>query len=265
MSEIIIMKSLLELIEKGEDLALITITKAQGSTPRGIGAQMIVLGDGSIIGTVGGGILEKRIIQLGVEAIEKGNSQSIPLDLKAEDIGMVCGGQIEIFIQIYKSRPKLLIVGGGHVSFALYNLASILDFDIVIFEDREEFLNPERFPLAKELVLGPIDKSLREHGISEDSYIVIVTRGHKYDEEALEAVIDSKAKYIGVMGSKKKVLNMFDNIKSRGISEESLSKVYSPIGLDIGNSSPEEIGISILAEILAVKNNRKVQHMRIER
>ena len=261
MLEISILKNTLELVEKGVKLALVTITKSEGSTPRVTGAQMSVLKDGSIIGTIGGGAIEKKAIELALEAIKDGESKSVYLHLADE--GMVCGGEIEIFIQVYKPRPEILIVGGGHVSYALYKIASLLNFDIVIFEDREEFVSHERFPNAKKLIFGKIEEELKEYKIDENSYIVIVTRGHKYDGEALEAVIDSNARYIGVIGSKKKVINMFSVIRDRGITEDKLSKVYAPIGLDIADNSPEEIAISILAEILAVKNNKNAGHMKL--
>lgn len=262
MIEVSTLKNTLELVEKGVELALVTIIKSTGSTPRVTGAQMSVLKDGSIIGTIGGGAIENKVIELSLESIEKGESKSIYLPLADE--GMVCGGDIEVFIQVFKPRPEILIVGGGHVSLALYKFASLLNFNVVIFEDRREFLSHERFPNAK-LIFGKNDEELKKYNIDENSYIVIVTRGHKYDGDALEAVIDSKAKYIGVIGSKKKVINMFDNMKDRGISGESLDKVYSPIGLNIADNSPEEISISILAEILAVKNNKKVEHMKLSK
>lgn len=260
MLDIFILKKTLELAGKGAELALVTITKSNGSTPRVAGTQMTVLKDGSIIGTIGGGAIEKKIIELALEAIEDGEDKSIFLTLADE--GMVCGGEIEIFIQVFKPSPEILIVGGGHVSLALYNVASLLNFDIVIFEDREEFISHERFPNAKKLIIGKIDKELKEYKISENTYIVIVTRGHKYDGEALEAVINSRAKYIGVIGSEKKVMNMFSTMKNRGITDYQLSKVYSPIGLNIADNSPEEIAISILAEILSVKNHKSGGHMK---
>lgn len=261
MLEVSNLKTTLELMEKGIKLAVVTITRTEGSIPGKPGSQMTVLEDGSIRGTIGGGALENRVIELAVKAIKNGKSMSVNLPLTDE--GMVCGGEIDVFIQTYTPLPKLIIVGGGHVSLALYEMASLLNFDIVIFEDREQFLNFERFPKAKELVLGPVDKKLKEYDIDENSYIVIVTRGHEYDNEALETVINSKAKYIGAIGSKNKVKKMLDNLKAKGISEDSLSKIYSPIGLNIADNSPAEISISILSEILSVKNDKEIKNMKL--
>lgn len=258
------MKKALEEIDKGNELAIATLTNSRGSTPREAGAKMLVVENGKTYGTVGGGAMENRIIELSLAAIEKGESEAISLPLDTKGVEIICGGAVEVFIEVYKNRPKLLIAGGGHVGYAIYNAALPLDFDIVIFEDREEFLNNERFPQAHELVLGDIAENLKNYPIDENTYIVIVTRGHKYDQEALEAIVNTNAKYIGAMGSKKKVITMLKNLKEKGIDSETLKNTYSPIGLKISTNRPEEIAISILAEILAVKNSGKLVHMRDE-
>lgn len=262
MGDLSVMKKVLEDINNGKELAVATITKSEGSTPRGIGTMMAVLEDGSIYGTIGGGALEKHIIELCIGAIREGNSKSINLPLDTKGVEMICGGEVEVFIDVYKINPKLLIIGGGHVGYAIYNIASLLNFDIVLFEDREEFLTRERFPLAKELVLGPIDEKLRDYKIDNNTYIVIASRGHKHDEESLTEVINSDAKYIGVMGSKRKVIAMMDNLRYKGISEENIDKVYAPIGLEISSGNPEEIAMSIMSEILLIKNDGKLKHMK---
>lgn len=257
-----IVKKALDELEKGKELAIATITSAKGSTPREIGAKMVVLTDGNIYGTIGGGALEKHVIDLCMDAIEKGKSYNIHLPLNKEGVEMICGGEVDVFIEVYKNKPKLLIAGGGHVGYAIYKVASMLDFDIVIFEDREEFLTKDRFPKANKLVLGNMRENLKDYPIDENSYIVIATRGHAYDEECLEAVVESDARYIGVMGSKKKILTMMENLKDKGIQEEKLDKVYAPIGLKLSNGTPEEIAISILSEILLVKNQGELIHMK---
>lgn len=262
MADITVLKRVVEDVEAGRELALVTITKSDGSTPRAAGAMMAVLADGSIYGTIGGGTLEKKVTELSIKAIKEGRSKSVYIPLDKEGVEMTCGGDIDVFIDVYRSKPKLLIAGGGHVAYAIYKVASLLDFDIIIFEDREEFLNRERFPKAYELVLGKIDEKLEEYNIDANTYVVIATRGHKYDEESLEKVIYSDAKYIGVIGSKTKVATMMNNLKKKNISEESIEKVYSPIGLKISDGTPAEIAISILAEILKVKNVGQLSHMK---
>ncbi|HLR34338.1 MAG TPA: XdhC/CoxI family protein [Tissierellales bacterium] len=265
MTNFTMLKEAVKLIERGEEIALATVTKASGSTPREEGTKMIVLEDGTIYGTVGGGNLESRVIDESIEALKNGQSFSLYLPLEKEELGMECGGEVEVFIDVFKSKPKLLIVGGGHVGLAIYEIASILDFDITVFEDRQELLAKERFPLAKELILGNVEENLSNYPIDENTYIVIVTRGHKYDESCLENVVESNAKYIGVMGSKRKVKVMMDSLKKKGIDEDLLERVYTPIGLNLGGETPEEIAISIMSEILLIKNSGSLIHMKSTR
>lgn len=263
MTNAYIMKKVLDCVDRGEDIATVTITATKGSTPRGVGAMMAVLSDGSIYGTIGGGILEKHVIDLAVESIKTGESKTVSLSLAQDELKMICGGEVDLFINVHKTKPKLLIAGGGHIGYAIYNIASLLEFDIVIFEDREELLDKERFKYAHSLVSGRIDEELGKYPIDNNTFIVIVTRGHEYDQSSLESVLDSGAKYIGVMGSKSKVKTMMCNLKEKGIKDEELENVYSPIGLKICNGTPEEIAVSIMAEILTVKNNGELRHMRI--
>lgn len=264
MSDVLILKQILEKIETGMEAALVTITKSSGSTPRQIGTTMGVFEDKSIVGTIGGGAIENRVIDLAMEAIAEGRSISHFLPLDSKGIEMICGGDMEVFIDVYKKKPKLIISGGGHVGYEIYKAASLLDFDIVVLDDREEFLNAERYPYAKELILGPMNESLKNYNMCEDTYIVIVTRGHDFDQACLEAVIGANVKYIGAMGSKKKIILMMDNLKALGYSIEELNKIYAPIGLDIATNKPSEIAISILGEILQIKNEGKLVNRKRE-
>lgn len=262
MTNAYIMEKTLENLNKGKDIATVSITRTRGSTPRGVGSMMCILEDGTTYGTIGGGILEKHIIDLAKEAIEEGESRSVRLSLEQDELKMVCGGEIDIFINVHETRPKLLIAGGGHVGHAIYNVANLLDFDIVVFEDRRELLSRERFENAQNLVLGDIAEELSNYKIDKNTYIVIVTRGHEYDQESLEAVLGRAAKYIGVMGSKDKAEKMFEKLEEKNIDSDKLKNVYSPIGLKICDGTPEEIALGIMAEILAIKNNGELKHMR---
>ncbi|MFA5576591.1 MAG: XdhC/CoxI family protein [Tissierellaceae bacterium] len=262
MADLSIMKKLLEEVDNGREVALATIIKSQGSTPRGSGTVMAVVEDGLIYGTIGGGSLEKYVIQLCLEAIREGRNEIANIPLNTKGVEMICGGGVEVFIDVYKVRPELIIVGAGHVGHAIYQVASSLDFDIVVFEDREEFLNKERFPLAKKLILGDPKTELKNYDINSNSYLILASRSHTLDQEALEAVWDTEAKYIGVMGSKKKIITMRKNLMEKGVAEEGLDKIYAPIGLEISSGSPEEIAISIMAEVLLVKNKGSLKHMK---
>ncbi|MCK9445015.1 MAG: XdhC/CoxI family protein [Tissierellaceae bacterium] len=262
MADLFIMKKVLEEIDRGKEVAMATIIRSQGSTPRGNGTSMAVVEDGSIHGTIGGGALEKYVIELCLEAIKEGRNEVVNIPLNAKGVEMICGGGVEIFIDVYKVKAKLLIVGAGHVGHAIYEIASTLDFDIIVFEDRDEYLNGERFPKAKRLILGDPKEELQNYPIDENTYVILASRAHKYDEEALEAVWNSKAKYVGVMGSKKKIITMRKNLMGRGVPVEGLDKVYAPIGLEISSGSPEEIAVSIMAEVLLVKNDGSLKHMK---
>lgn len=264
MADLSVLQEVLELKSNRKEVATATIIKASGSSPRGVGTMMGVLKDRTIIGSVGGGSLENRVIGLCLEALESGESRSFNLDLGAKGVAMTCGGEIEVFIDVYKNRPKLLIFGGGHVGYAIYRQALLLDFDIFVFDDREEFLNRERFPHAQGLLLGDFQESFKEAHIDDATYIVVVTRGHDYDEVVLENIVNSDARYIGSMGSKRKMTEIMKNLKSKGFDEKVLKKVYGPVGLDIACQNPEEIAVSIISEILLIKNNGSARHRKID-
>lgn len=251
-----VLKELIYLLDQGKVFAHATIVNAKGSTPREIGADMLILENGETVGTIGGGALELKVIELSKECIQSQKSSIFNLPLNSPDIGMICGGEVDVFIETFKSKPKLIICGAGHVGKALYDIAKTLDFKISVLDDREEYLNEMRFPDADELILGKINESLINCHIDENTYICIVTRSHREDYEALESVVNSNANYIGLMGSKKKVKEIFDELLSNGIDEIKLSKVKAPIGFNIATNSPEELAISIIAEILAIKNNK---------
>lgn len=252
-------KTILEIgkrVEKGEGAALITVIGIDGSSPGKKGSIMGVFQDETISGTVGGGNLEYILIKEGLKAIDEGISKELEFQLVEEAaLHMKCGGDVKVFIKVFNKKEKAIIVGGGHVGGELYKVLQFLDMDIVIIDDRETFCNRELYPNAKELLVGDVKEKLLNYSLDSRCYIVIVTRGHKYDKEALESVIGREAKYIGMIGSKKKVRETFEELLNDGISKELLNEIYSPIGLDISNGSPKEIAISVASEILKVKNN----------
>lgn len=262
MTDIELIKKAGQLLDKGEEVAIVTITKHKGSTPRGIGSTMLVRSDGKIYGSIGGGAIEYNVIQLALEALEKGESMGTSMALSKEEIAMICGGEVEVFIKVYKTRPKLLIIGGGHVGRALYKFSSLLNFDISVLDDRKDLLTEEDFPLAERIIERDIEEALKSYKIDRNTYIVIASRSHSLDQEALEAVIKREPAYIGAIGSKKKVLTIRKNLLTKGIDEELLNKIYSPVGINISSGPPEELAISILAEILLVKNKGSLEHMR---
>jgi xanthine dehydrogenase accessory factor len=166
---------------------------------------------------------------------------------------MVCGGRMDIFIDVIEPKPTLLIVGAGHIAYYLARLGHMVGFSIAVIDDRKEFANRERFPNAERVICDDMERTLSSIKITPSTYVVIVTRGHQYDLAALKQVIDSKAAYIGMIGSKSKVRIAFQELKSAGIAEDTLKRVHAPIGLDIGAETPQEIAVSIIAEIIKVR------------
>lgn len=246
-----------KLIDCNKAFAIATIIESKGSTPRHSG-KMIVLEDGNIIGTIGGGLAERYVIDESIKAISDDSSRLVEYKLNSEADGgiqMSCGGNLKVFIEVNQRKPRLILIGGGHVNYAISKLVEFLDYELVIVEDREEFCNEERYPFASELYLDQeVDNALSRLKVDSNSYIVIATKD--YDEKSLRAVIDTDAKYIGVIGSKRKVTLLMKNMLESGYSKEKLDFVHSPIGLDIGTETPEEIAISIVAEILKARSGK---------
>lgn len=256
-----ILSKTVKFMKEGKSLALVTVLDLGGSSPGQAGSQMIVLENGESYGTIGGGILERKVIDKALESLDRKEDVEAEIRLSEEDIGMTCGGEVGILIQIYLPNPRLVIVGAGHVGKALYDVMSLLDFDIIVLDDREEFANQKRFPEAR-VICADVVEELTRMDLDKKSYLVIATRGHSHDEDALKAVIDRDVKYIGVIGSSNKVKKMNENLLKAGVEKEKIDFIFSPIGLDIANKKPSEIAISIAAEILAIKNNRDVKKLK---
>ena len=260
-----ILKAVSSAVERGIETAVVTVLEVKGSSPGKEGAMMAVFSDGSILGTVGGGALEYEFIQEALKAIKENKSFEKSFELTEKgSLHMKCGGFVRAYIKVFAKREKLLIMGGGHLGAELYTLGKFLNKYVVIFDDREEFANKERFPEADEIILGKMKETVKNYSIDENSYIIIVTRGHENDKECLKAILDKKVfpKYIGMVGSRGKVLSTYKELLDEGYLKEELKKIYSPIGLDISSSEPKEIALGIMAEITAVKNQKTGEHMR---
>jgi xanthine dehydrogenase accessory factor len=241
---------------EGGEAALVTVVSASGSTPREEGAKMLVKPDGSIVGTIGGGSLEAQIIEEAVKVIRQGKPKRLHRSLTAREAGeegMICGGDLEVFIEPILNPSTLYIFGGGHIALALTKMGKMVGFKIAVIDDRAEFASAERFPEAEVVLADEFTKSFARLKIDKLSYIVIVTHGHKHDEVVLEWAVGTPARYIGMIGSKTKNATIFSHLRDRGISEEQLDRVHAPIGLDIGAQTPEEIAVSILAELIKVR------------
>jgi xanthine dehydrogenase accessory factor len=253
-----IYQEIVRIRDEGEEAALVTIVSATGSTPREEGAKMLVKSDGSILGTIGGGSLEAQVIEEAIKVIGQGKPKRLRASLTAKEVegeGMLCGGDLEVFIEPILTPPTLYIFGGGHISLPLAKMGKLLGFKIVVIDDRAEFANPDRFPEADMTLAEDFAKSFSKLKIDKSSYIVIVTRNHRYDDIVLEWAVGTKAKYIGMIGSKAKNKAIFSHLMAKGIPKELLDRVHAPIGLEIHAQTPEEIAVSILAEIVKVRRS----------
>lgn len=257
------LRQIYESVNRGEKVALATITESTGSTPRKTGSTMAVWEDGRILGSVGGGRIEYEIIQSAIQHIKEGKDGGFDHKLNSKgDIGMECGGHAKGFIKLFIPRPRLIIVGGGHIGEQLFKLAKILQFYTVIVDDREEYANKSRFEDADEVMAGNIGEILSKYPINENTYIAIATRGYMPDGEALKAVVSRGAAYIGMIGSSHKVILVMKKLIEEGISREELQKVYAPMGLNISSELPQEIALGIMSEIVLIKNKGSLNHRR---
>jgi xanthine dehydrogenase accessory factor len=253
-----IYQEIMKIKEAGEEAALVTIVSATGSTPREEGTKMLVKPDGAIAGTIGGGSLEAQVIEEAIGVIKQGKPKHLHMSLSAKEAGeagMICGGDLEVFIEPILMTPTLYIFGGGHISLSLARIAKLIGFKIAVIDDRAEYANAERFPEAEMVLADDFTKAFSKLKIDKTSYIVIVTRGHQNDELVLEWAISTPAKYIGMIGSKSKVKTTYSHLLTKGVSKETLDSVHSPIGLAIDAQTPEEIAVSILAEIIKVRRS----------
>ncbi|MBI2907803.1 MAG: XdhC family protein [Chloroflexi bacterium] len=336
------------LLRSGKRFATATVIATRGSTPRNVGAKMLIVGDGSFAGTVGGGCGEAEVWQEAMDALKDGKPRLVTIDLTNdyEEEGMICGGimdvfidpgpkgvteafleavarnegvalatlvkgpegepsviqvgakmvvledgtfrghlydealdraivqeslsalkaercctvkaleDIEVFIEVVERRPVLLIVGAGHVAQPVSQIGKLLGFNVVILDDRADYANVERFPEADRIIVAGFVDTLRSFPIDDKTYIIIITRGHRYDDACLREAVRSPAQYVGMIGSRRKVKLIFDHLRQLGILETALERVHAPIGLSIGAETPEEIAVSVMAEIVQVKRGR---------
>ena len=252
----------------GERAALATIVHTNGSIPSYESSRMLVREDGSIAGTVGGGCVEADVWAAAKEVIKSEQSRKLTFNLNHEaayDAGLICGGTLEIFVEPILPQPMLYLFGGGHVSAALARVAYSAGFAIGIVDDREAFANAERFPMATE-IHSSYEQAFGRIEPNAASYLVIVTRGHKDDMRVLAWAVRTAARYIGMIGSKRKVISVFKALEKEGYAPEEFDRVHAPVGLEIGALTPEEIAVSIAAELIAIRRNAEnLRHKSVSR
>jgi len=235
--------------------ALATIVHTNGSIPSYESSRMLVREDGTVAGTIGGGCVEAEVWAAAKEVMQAEQPRKMTFSLNNDanyDSGLICGGTLEIFVEPILPQPVLCIFGGGHISVSLARTASAAGFLVNIIDDRESFANSTRFPVASEIFTS-YEESFAKLQPNSSTYIVIVTRGHKDDMRVLAWAVRTQAKYLGMIGSRRKVLSVYRALEKEGYLPEEFDRVHAPIGLDIGALTPEEIAVSIAAELIAVR------------
>jgi xanthine dehydrogenase accessory factor len=249
-----------EALKNGEDVALVTIVSANGSTPQRVGAKMLVYADGRVVGTIGGGCYENEALWKAREALQTRKACTARYELAddfAEESGLICGGQMEVFIEPIEPAPAVYIFGAGHVGQFVARVAHDAGFRVHVVDDREKFANRERFPDATEIIVEDIPTWLANSALASSAYVVVVTRGHRHDLDALRALAPRNLRYLGLIGSRAKVKRIYDVLVEDGsVAIDRLEAVHAPIGLDIGAVTPQEIAVSIVAELIAIRRGK---------
>ena len=248
----------------GDVAALATVISAKGSTPRAEGSKMLIKNDKSIVGSIGGGCLEADVWQVGMKVIEEGKSRLLNFDLTGREEtpeGLICGGTMQVFIEPIIPVPAIFIFGAGHIGFAVSKIAKMTGFKVAVIDDRPAYANTEKFPDADEFYVEDLADAVPRLPINKVSYLIIACRGHLEDQRVLAQVIKTPAAYIGMIGSKKKTKTIFENLKAEGIDEKLLERVHAPIGLPIAAETPEDIAVSIMAEIVDFRRRKNGQYL----
>lgn len=249
-----IFDEIVRLRKLGQKCAVATIVEVNGSIPSFESAKILVREDGSMIGTIGGGCVEAEVWNAAREVIETEKPRHLTFTLgqdAAYDNGLICGGQLNVFVEAVIPQPRAIIFGAGHVSKSLSKIASIAGFETVVVDNREQFANKERFPEAAEVLAEEYEDVFPKLLVNSSSYIVIVTRGHRDDMRVLRWAVTTPARYIAMIGSKRKTIAVVKELEKEGFPREAFEKIFAPMGFEIGAITPEEIAVSVVAEMIA--------------
>jgi xanthine dehydrogenase accessory factor len=254
-------EALLAMLRAGRDGALATVIAARGSTPQVPGARLLLEADGTTIGTVGGGAIERLVIEALTDVKARGEPRVLACDL-AKELGMCCGGSMEIFLEPVLAAQRLILFGAGHVAQPTAALARSVGFEVVVIDEREELNTAERFPGCRREPLD-VETALRMLQPGDRDWLVIVTHDHRLDEQALRLALLGRARYIGLVGSRRKVYRLLERITARE-GKLDLGRLYAPVGLGLGAVSPAEIAVSVVAELIALRHRVDVgSHLRV--
>ncbi len=245
-------EELVQIAERGAAAVLATVVEVEGAIGVEPGAKCLIR-DGKVSAeTIGNARVVEAVVKESDRHLRAEKSQLVSLDMPA------AGGKLEVFFEVMPSPPKLIVVGAGHIAVPLVQMAKVLDFFVTVIDDRLMYANRERFPAADEVLVGDMAQMLKEMIITPSCYIVLITRGHAYDEPCLRVIMHSPAKYIGMIGSKRRIKACFQRFRDEEkIAEEAIERVHAPIGLDIATETPAEIAVSILGEVIKVRRGGK--------
>jgi xanthine dehydrogenase accessory factor len=253
-----VFEELVRLRALGQKCALATIVEVNGSIPSFQTAKLLVREDGSLVGTIGGGCVEAEVWNAAREVIETGKPRNMSFTLgqdAAYDNGLICGGQLEVFVECIQPQPVALVFGGGHISKSLSKVLDLAGFRVSVVDNREAYANKERFPEAFEVRAEEYEDVFPGLVVNESTYIVIVTRGHRDDMRVLRWAVGTQARYIAMIGSRRKTIGVVKEIEKEGIPRAAFDRVFAPMGLEIGAISPEEIAVSVCAEMIAIRHD----------
>jgi len=245
-----IYEEVLKLKKQGRVSAIATIVECRGSSPQKQGAKMLVRDDGSIMGTLGGGCLEADVVQAAMMTIKEGDPMTLPFELTEREGGLVCGGTVLVYIEPVLLDPHLVILGAGHVGRTLAKLARFTGFRVTVVDDRAEFANQENIPDAHDLIVHEFERAFEQVLVENGTFIVVATRGHNHDLDAVKAALRTPAFYIGLLGSKRKRALLRKSLADSGFSPADIDRVIIPVGMEIDSVTPEEIAVSIMAQII---------------
>lgn len=257
-----ILNVLADAIQEGKPAVLCTIVHSTGAVPRHAGSKMLVFGSGQTVGTVGGGEVEKLVFDAALAALGDGKTRFLNydlLDVERGDPGL-CGGSLSVYVEPYLREPTIVVIGAGHVGKAVVHLASWLGFRVVVSDDREELCTPENVPEADQYLPILIEDLTKQLEIGSNTYLVMVTRGVDVDVAGLPQLLETPAPYIGLIGSDRRWRHTQEKLRAAGVKEASIQRIKSPIGLDIHAETPREIAVSILSEIISLRNANNEHH-----
>jgi xanthine dehydrogenase accessory factor len=260
-----IYEKIVEARRSGNRAALATLVVRKGSTPRKDAAKMLIYEDGRQIGTIGGGCTEAEVCSEAILVMRSEKPKLLHFDLTDEDAdesALLCGGTMEVYVEPILPDPTLIIFGAGHIGQAIEAIAGMIGFRVSVADDRIKYANAARFPQAEALYVGTWDEIFGKLPVLESTYLLIATRGHQYDLACLRFSLQSPAHYIGLLGSRRKTGLLFEALEKEGMDKASFQRVYSPVGLEIGSETPEEIAVSIAAELVAVRKRLDVRPLR---